>query len=1159
MRSSATGLEFSASDLARHGACDHLTALDLSVAKGLRAAPSYHDPTVDILAQRGLEHEQRYVDGLKAKGLAVADLSAVAGGASTETALAATLAALRSGVDVVVQPTLRHEHWFGRPDLLRRVDTLPSVLGAWSYEVIDTKLAEETRGATILQLAVYSELLGHLQGALPERFYVVTPDPVGPIQTHRVQDYAAYFRLLRKRLEDATRETPAFLMGTTYPEPVDYCDVCRWWSTCDRRRHDDDHFSLVAGISRLQMRELKARGITTLTQVGTLSVPLPFSPKRGARDTYERVREQARVQLLGRTRGEPIYELLQPFGHEHGLARLPPPAPGDIFLDLEGDPFAREGGREYLFGLALLGPDGRCAYSCRWAYSDTEESAAFGAVVRTIMDAWAANPGMHVYHYAPYEPAALKRLMARYATHEVDLARMLRANVFVDLFGVARHAIRGSVEKYSIKDLEVFYGFTRELNLRDAGTNRRIVERALELGVQDAITPEVRSAVEAYNRDDCFSAHALRDWLESLRAEVERGGVTLSRPTLSDGAAPDAVTDRERRIRPLITVLVAGVPLERSERTDAQQARWLIANLLEWHRREKASVWWELYRLRDLPERELLEEPAILAGLEFVQRLGITKRGVPTDRYSFPQQDFELRGSELHLRDEQATTFGEIVSFDGLQRTIDVRKRSAHAEHHPSTVFLHESVSASSLEDAVERIAEDIARDGIDGGTQYRVARELLLRSLPRLRGCTFERLGNETPVALARRVVHDLDHTVLPIQGPPGSGKTHTGARMICDAVRHGLKVGVTAVSHKVIHHLLEGVLEAARDEHIAIACVEKVSEDGGTSGAIEEFTKGADIFDRLQDGRANVAGGTPWLWASPGARDAVDVLFVDEAGQLSLTNVVAVSHAGKSLVLLGDPQQLEQPQKGSHPEGTGVSVLEHVLGDHQTMPSDRGIFLAETWRLAPAVCAFTSEMFYEGRLNPAAGCENQRLSGTAPFDGSGLWVVPVLHEGNRNSSIEEVEVVAWVVSSVLRAGSSWVDPKGTPRPMTNADVLVVAPYNAHVNLLTERLGPRGVRVGTVDRFQGQEAPIVIYSMATSRPEDAPRGMEFLYSLNRLNVATSRARCACILVASQRLFEPECRTPRQMKLANAMCSYVEHARSLPPPATPSTSSPMCT
>jgi uncharacterized protein len=273
------------------------------------------------------------------------------------------------------------------------------------------------------------------------------------------------------------------------------------------------------------------------------------------------------------------------------------------------------------------------------------------------------------------------------------------------------------------------------------------------------------------------------------------------------------------------------------------------------------------------------------------------------------------------------------------------------------------------------------------------------------------------------------------------------------------------------------------------------------------------------------------------------VDVLFVDEAGQMSLASVLAASQGARNVVLLGDPQQLEQPQQASHPEGTDLSALQHILGEHKTIPGDRGIFLPETWRLAPSICAFTSEVFYEGRLHSRAGLARQALVGTEPFEGAGLWVVKVPHEGNQNSSSEEVEAVDRIVGGLLRDGARWVGPDGAERAMTPDDILVVAPYNSQVALLGERLAPRGVRVGTVDRFQGQEAPVVIYSLATSSPEDAPRGMEFLYSLNRLNVATSRTRCACILVASPRLFEPECKSPRQMQLANAICRYVEMAK----------------
>ena len=366
----------------------------------------------------------------------------------------------------------------------------------------------------------------------------------------------------------------------------------------------------------------------------------------------------------------------------------------------------------------------------------------------------------------------------------------------------------------------------------------------------------------------------------------------------------------------------------------------------------------------------------------------------------------------------------------------------------------------------------------------------------------------------------------------------------MICNAVRAGLKVGITAVSHKVIRNLLDETVLASREAGFTISCVQKVREKAldNHSEAITETEDNGEVFALLLSGQAQVAAGTAWLWSREEAAQSVDVLFVDEAGQISLANTLAISQAAKSVVLLGDPQQLEQPKRGSHPDGTDVSALEHLLGDHQTMPPNRGLFLETTWRLHPSICKFTSELFYESRLESRDGLDVQQIQGDTPFAGSGLFFVPVEHEGNCNESLEEVAAVAKIVAQLTREGMSWINQHGTQQPVTLEDILVVAPYNAHVASLLEQL-PEGARVGTVDRFQGQEAPVVIYSMSTSSPELAPRGMEFLYSASRLNVATSRARCICILVANPKLFEPECRTPQQMKLANAFCRYLELAQ----------------
>ena len=362
-------------------------------------------------------------------------------------------------------------------------------------------------------------------------------------------------------------------------------------------------------------------------------------------------------------------------------------------------------------------------------------------------------------------------------------------------------------------------------------------------------------------------------------------------------------------------------------------------------------------------------------------------------------------------------------------------------------------------------------------------------------------------------------------------------------------------AHSHRVIANLLKEVMKAAAEAKITVHCMRKAKLGSKPLDPdIPESTDNGAVLSSIRGRQAQVAGGTAWMWSRAEFLDAVDVLFVDEAGQMSLANVLAIAQGGKSLVLLGDPRQLEQPIQGSHPEGTEVSALDHVLGSAQTIPGDRGLFLAETWRLHPKICALTSELFYEGRLHALPRLERQALLGDVAFAGSGLWFVPVPHDANQSSSREEVDTIAELVSGLVERSVRWRDRDGDERPLGVEHILVIAPYNAQVADLIARL-PAGTRVGTVDRFQGQEAPVVIYSMTTSTPEDAPHGMEFLYSANRFNVATSRAQGACIVVGSPRLFEPDCQSPRQIKLANAFCRFLEVAREVwigaPAHATP--------
>ncbi len=376
-----------------------------------------------------------------------------------------------------------------------------------------------------------------------------------------------------------------------------------------------------------------------------------------------------------------------------------------------------------------------------------------------------------------------------------------------------------------------------------------------------------------------------------------------------------------------------------------------------------------------------------------------------------------------------------------------------------------------------------------------------------------------------------------MPLQGPPGTGKTYTAAQQILALVAEGRTVGLTGPSHAVIHHLIHTVCAHAGQWGLAPRIGQRPDQDSRYLHDSATAMTPERLERALRDGELDVAAGTAWLWAHAGLAGSVDTLFVDEAGQMSLANVLAVAGTARNLVLLGDPQQLAQPSQATHPPGAGASALGHILGERATMPEGAGLLLDQTYRMHPDLCRYTSEVFYDGKLHGVGGLGRQEILGAGPFSGSGLRVVEVPHEGNTNASPEEAEEVAQLAE--VLAGCSWRDRDGAVRPVGRDGILVVTPYNAQIRAIQDALADRGLtgfRVGTVDKFQGREASVVIYSMATSSADEAPRGLEFLYDRHRLNVATSRARAMAIIVASPDLIRVSCRTPHQMTLVNALC-----------------------
>jgi uncharacterized protein len=1124
-------LVVSPTDLTGFLACTHLTQLEMRAANGEVERPSREDAELDVLTRRGEEHETRHLGRLEAEGRRVVSIASMDTWtrADLEAAQAATVAAMRDGADVIYQATFFDGRWRGHADFLLRVET-PSELGPYSYEVADTKLARSVRVGALLQMSNYSEHLAGLQGVRPANMHVILGH--GRTESFPVNDFAAYYRSVKARFEEAIDAPPA----DSYPDPVDHCGMCRWIDVCDARRRDDDHLTFVARMSRNQSRRLTEVGVGTMAALAASPDGLHIE---GVGDAVVRgLQLQARLQVQERETGEPKVELLPP-EDDRGFAALPAPSPADLFFDMEGDPFAADFGLEYLFGVTEIVGD-RPLYRRWWGHDEAGERKAFEDFIDFAIARVEAVPDLHIYHYAAYERTRITSLAGRYGTREDEVDRLLRGGVLVDLYQVVRQGIRVSKESYSIKKLEAFYDLERAADVGDAVSSIVAYEEYLRTA-----NLALLEGIERYNEEDCVSTWRLRDWLEGLRAKAGvQFGQPIPRPEPQSQAPGEAQAEAEQATATLKDRLLEGIPEERGERSAEQQATWLLAQLLDWHRRESRSQWWAYFRRTELSDEDLVRDREAIGELVFEQEMEPVKKS-RVYRYRFdPTQVYKLGvGSEAH-DPRTKTGAGEIVAIDALAGTLDLKRGQKSEAPHPTSLIPGHPVKTVVQREAVARVAEDALRGGIAGTGPDRAIRDLLLRARPRLSGDGAA--GNlaqpgENPVDAARRLVMVLDGGYLPVQGPPGSGKTWAGGRMILDLVRAGLRVGITATSHKAICNLLESACRFAREEGVDLRAMQRAPEADRCGADVVRLAKdNGDVDAALAAREIDVVAGTSWLLARAEMAGQLDVLFIDEAGQMSMADVVAVSTATRNLVLLGDPQQLAHPSQGIHPPGSGVSALELILDEAKTISPDAGVFLDRTFRMHPEICDYISEIAYEERLFADPSCALQGVADGEPLGGTGVRLVEVEHRGNSTVSPEEIATVGELFANVL--GRPWTDATGATRPLRIDDILVVAPYNAQVSRLIAAL-PAGARVGTVDKFQGQEAPVVLYSLTSSSQEDMPRGMEFVMNLHRLNVAMSRARCLSVLVCSPAIMRLRCRTPGQMRLANAFCRLVEVAQ----------------
>jgi predicted RecB family nuclease len=1152
-------LVYSASDLNNYLACEYLTSLDIDVMSGRRERPEKISGQAPLLAKLGEEHEQNYLAQLRASGHQVTVVARGWGVAGFIQAAVDTEEAMARGDEFIYQATFFDNDWVGHADFLRKVPhALEGGRWAWHYEVEDTKLARHTEPYFLLQLAYYSEHVARLQGAPAANMHVVLGN--GNRATFRIEDVSAYYRSVRSRFEKRIAETA----WQPYPAPIEHCQLCVWGETCEQLWKTDDHLSLVANITRLQVTRLNAADVTTLH--GLAAAGAESRPQKMVAPTFERLHRQARLQheqRLAVARGDEYpyrYEILKS-GIERedatdplrGFFRMPDPSPGDVFFDMEGDPYFDIGtGLEYMFGIYTVA-DGfhafwGCDRSANPGLDRLAEKRAFEAFIDDVMERRKRDPGMHVYHYASYEKTALQKLSQRHATREDEVDRILREELLVDLYTVVGQAIAVGQSSYSIKKIEEFYGKRGGESQVKAGDDSILrFEEWLTLRHDPARRDDgILEDLQRYNEYDCVSTHGLREWLLTLRDEAKQTfGVDI--PPYAGKEAELAKPDT--KFVELKAALAARIPKDFDPESGDRPANiwpyFLARHMLEYHWREDKPVHW---RFHDRCDTHRGDSQALVDDAESI--IALAPDGQPekvknswAHPLRFPAQFHKIEDGDAYDLEtkEKAGKITSVEDGDEYGRLVLLRGPSLANLPLPKAVTLRKIFPASSILEAIARFGTALLADG--ARCRYRAAYDILMSASPRLRdrpaGSLVQPATPDEASVLA--LCEALDDSYLFVQGPPGSGKTYLGARLIVDLLMRGKRVGVTANSHKAIHNLLDEVERVAAERGVDFAGVKKCTkDDDDTAYASAHFTSNEKT---IAGSNANLVAGTAWAFGVEAMDQQLDYLFIDEAGQVALPHAIAVMTAAKSTILLGDPLQLAQVSHTAHPGDLGASVLEHVLDrDLRPVAPDRGVLLTDSYRMHPDVCAFISELLYEGRLHSAADRERQTVSSPG-LSGTGLRYLPIDHSGNSQRSDEEADRIVREIGLLMQG--TVCDYHGVSRPLVAADIIVVTPYNAQVRRLRRALDTArfvGVEAGTVDKFQGREAFVVFFSTAASSAEEAPRGIGFIFDRQRFNVAISRARALAVMVGSPALLSHRAGSIEEVFVVNGVCRFLEQS-----------------
>lgn len=1166
----------SASDLKKASECEFafLRELDVKLGRDTLFEP-VADPMLERAGRLGDEHEHRVLEAYRERfGAGVIEIERpdLRDPDQVAAAVAATREAFETGAPLVFQATFVDDGFVGFADfIVRQPDG--------RYLVQDSKLARRARVTALLQLAAYAAQLDRLGIPRADTVELLLGD--GTTSSHRLDDIEPVYRLRRARLEQIVAERVADDGPVAWGDPRYTLDGrC---PTCDLEVQAHRDVLLVAGLRTTQRTALFDAGVDTIDGLAASEGPVP-----GILDaTIENLRIQARLQLEAETAERtadaagtrsPDDPPLPPpvvVRDAASLAAIPEPDAGDLFFDFEGDPLYTEGaandwGLDYLFGMV----DTQERFTPLWAHSFAEERVALEQFLALVAARRAAHPNMHIYHYASYERTHLLTIAARHGVGEAAVDQLLADGVLVDLYPIVKRAVRVGSRSYSIKKLEPLYMGTelREAEVKSGGDSILEYVRARELLATGELDPATGLAGAAaaqhvlddladYNRYDCVSTLRLRDWLLAI---ARAHGVEPVPESLLVEAAKAA--GKVYEASPLAVELqrLAGPP-DDPDRDADHTALALAAAAIDYHDREAKSFWWGHFFRVEQPIEAWEDHRDVL--VVDPARSAMTQRWYREEQHRTDRRELLLRGrvapgsrfgvgAELFVLYDSPAPFprqglrpgsrtpNSVRVLEVLDDGLLVEERSVAGStwsELPMAVVPGTPPPAGRQKDAILEWAQELS-SAYPFAWPENPAIDVLRRTPPRTRSdAGLAPLADHDYVPAVIASLLALDDSYLAVQGPPGTGKTYVASHTIADLVtRHRWRIGVVAQSHAVVENVLDSVVRAGLAPDLVAKAPKDAREPGDHAYTI--ITKdGVAEYTAAHAASGFVVGGTAWDFANADRvpRRSLDLLVIDEAGQFSLAATIASSVAARNLLLLGDPQQLPQVSQGNHPEPVDESALGWVADGHDVLPAEFGYFLAESRRMHPAVAEPVSHLSYDGELHSHPVATLRSLEGIEP----GLVPVPVLHVGNATASPEEAAVVVELVGELL--GRAWVDATDAAtvaRPLGQRDLIVVTPYNAQLSLVRAALDEAGypdVPVGTVDKFQGQEAAVAIVTLAASSAAAAPRGIEFLLLQNRLNVAISRAKWAAYLVYSPGLVDTLPRTPEGVAQLSAFVRLV--------------------